>query len=63
MATTFCMTGSRSKPPRRLFVGQIVSQREFQDVCAKSGKWFLEPGELFRRGARDETIERKMAAV
>jgi hypothetical protein len=57
------MTGSRSKPTRRLFVGQIVSQREFQDVCAKSGKWFLEAAELFRRGERDETIEQKMAAI
>jgi hypothetical protein len=57
------MTGSRSKPTWRLFVGQIVSQREFQDVCAKSGKWFLEAGELFRRGACDEIIERKMAAI
>jgi hypothetical protein len=57
------MTGSRSKPTRRLFVGRIVSQREFQDVCAKSGKWFLEASELFRRGAHDETIEGKMAAI
>jgi hypothetical protein len=57
------MTGSRSKPTRRLFVGKIDSQREFQDVCAKSGKWFLEARELFRRGGRDETIERKMAAI
>jgi hypothetical protein len=57
------MTGSRSKPTRRLFVGQIDSQREFQDVCAKSGKWFLAAAELFRRGERDETIEQKMAAI
>jgi hypothetical protein len=56
------MTGSRSKPTRRLFVRQIDSQREFQDVCARSGKWFLEAAELFRRGERDETILRKMAA-
>jgi hypothetical protein len=42
---------------------EIDSQRRFQDVCAKSGKWFLEAGELFRRGAGDETIEQKMAAI
>jgi hypothetical protein len=57
------MTGSRSKPARRLFVGKIVSQREFQDVCAKSGKWFREAGELFRCGGCNETIEPKMAAI
>jgi hypothetical protein len=57
------MTGSRSKPPRRLLVGQIDSQRRFQDVCAKNGKWFLGSGELFRRGARDETIEQEMQAI
>jgi hypothetical protein len=57
------MTGSHCSPPARRLVGQIDSQRKFQDVCAKSRKWFLEAGELFRRGACDETIEQKMAAI
>jgi hypothetical protein len=49
------MTGSRYC---RLsgFVGQIVNQPTFRDVCTKSGKWFHAAGELFRRGLRDETI-------
>jgi hypothetical protein len=43
-------------------LGQIDSQRKFQDVCAKNGKWFLGSEELFRRGACDETIDRKKTA-
>jgi hypothetical protein len=57
------MTGSHCSPPARRLVGQIDSQRKFQDVCAKSGKWFLEQGELFRRGGCDETIVPKMAVI
>jgi hypothetical protein len=57
------MTGSHCSPPQRRLVGKIDSQRGFQDVCAKSGKWFLAGGELFRGGACDETIEQKKGAI
>src|SRR5882757_1469015 len=39
MAMTFCMTVSRYCRLAAL-VGEIVNQHRFQDVCAKSGKWF-----------------------
>jgi hypothetical protein len=57
------MTGSRIRRNRRRFVGQIDSQHKFQDVCAKSEKWFLGGGELFRRARRDETFAVKMRAI
>jgi hypothetical protein len=57
------MTGSRIRRNRRRLVGQSDSQHKFQDVCAKSGKWFLGGGELFRRTRRDETFAVKMRAI
>src|SRR4051794_27980480 len=39
MAITFCMTVSHYCRLAAL-VGEIVNQHRFQDVCAKSGKWF-----------------------
>ncbi len=39
MAITFVMTGSQFAVRRR-FVGRIVSQATFRDVCAKREKWF-----------------------
>src|SRR5476651_747209 len=39
MAITFCMTVSHYCRLAAL-VGRIVNQHKFQDVCAKSGKWF-----------------------
>src|SRR6266568_6880433 len=39
MAMTFDMTGSQFAVWRR-FVGRIVSQTTFRDVCTKSRKWF-----------------------
>jgi hypothetical protein len=57
------MTGSRNRRNARRLVGPIDSQHRFQDVCAKSGKWFLGTKELFRRGRRDETFGQKITAI
>jgi hypothetical protein len=57
------MTGSRNHRNARRLVGGIDSQRKFQDVCAKSGKWFLGTKELFRREHCDETFGRKIIAI
>jgi hypothetical protein len=57
------MTGSRIRRDKRRLVGQIVSQHKFQDVCAKSGKWFREAKELFRRATCDETFGHKIIAI
>src|SRR3954452_19865104 len=40
MATTFCMTLSRSRRLDGASLAQIVSEPKFRDVCTPRGKWF-----------------------
>jgi hypothetical protein len=56
------MTNSRKRPLGG-FVGRIVKEPGFQDVCSKSGKWFHGTGELFRRRVSDETFRVEMRAI
>jgi hypothetical protein len=55
---TFCMTGSRETPCGG-FVGRIVKELRFQDVCTTSGKWFHVSIEMFRPVGGDETFREK----
>jgi hypothetical protein len=40
-------------------VGQFDNEVLFPDIYARSGKWFHEERELFRRNISDETLEEK----
>jgi len=40
-------------------LGSLNNQMLFPDICTKSGKWFREAGELFRRRGCDETLRQK----
>jgi hypothetical protein len=40
-------------------VGLFDNQVLFPYICARSGKWFRDGGELFRRGGTDETLGQK----
>jgi hypothetical protein len=54
------MTGSRETRCGG-FVGRIVREPGFQDVCTTSGKWFHATREMFRRVGGDETFREKIA--
>jgi hypothetical protein len=41
-------------------VGPFNNQVLFPDICTKSGKWFRDRGELFRRGGAGETLLQKV---
>jgi hypothetical protein len=43
----------------RRLVGPFDNQVLFPDICTKSGKWFRDGGESFRRGGADETLRQK----
>jgi len=49
--------------PVRLFDRRLVAPLDnqvlFPDICTKSGKWFRDGGELFRRGGAGETLGQK----
>jgi hypothetical protein len=42
-----------------VWLGPFDNQVLFPDICTKSGKWFRDGGELFRRGGTDETLGQK----
>jgi hypothetical protein len=56
---TFGMTGSPVTAALRRFVGQIVTEPTFRDVCMKSGKWFRAQENCFVAGWTTKHSDKK----